>query len=56
MSTYTGSIRTCRAIFIVVSHFVEIVFVELPYKARKVAVLEVLGEDVFGKLFVLFLV
>lgn len=33
--------------------FVEIILVELPDETRKVAVLEMLGKDMFGKLFVL---
>jgi hypothetical protein len=36
-------------------HFVEIILVELPDEARKVAMFEVLGKDVLGKLFVLVL-
>lgn len=50
---YPRTIGRLPILFIVVAHFVEIVFVELAHKTGKVAVLEVLGEDMFRKLFVL---
>lgn len=52
-STYTRSVGRNTAIFIVVSDFVEIVFVELAYKTGEVAVLEMFGQDVFCEFFVL---
>lgn len=41
-------------LFIILPDFMEIVFIQLPYKAGKVAVLEVLRKNRLGKLFVLF--
>ena len=40
-------------LFIVVSHFVEIILVELAHEAGKVAVFEMFGKDGFGKSFIL---
>lgn len=51
--THARAIRRSPAFFVVVPYFVEVVFVQLPYKAGKVAVLEMLGKDMFGKLLVL---
>lgn len=42
-----------RILFVVVSHFVEVVFVQLPYKTCKVAVFEVLWEYVLCEFLVL---
>lgn len=50
---YPRSIGRLPIFFIVVADFVEIIFVQLAHKTGKVAVLEVFGEYVFGKLFVL---
>ena len=36
------------------TNFVEVVLVELPYKGRKVTVLEVFGEDLAGESIVLY--
>ena len=44
-STYTGAVRRLSALFIVVSHLVEVVFVELAHEAGEVAMLEVFGKD-----------
>lgn len=41
------------AIFVVVSHLVEVIFIELADKAGKVAVLEVFGQDRLCEAFVL---
>jgi hypothetical protein len=41
--------------FVIVTNFVEIVLVQLPDKTSEVAVLEVLGKDVFCKFLVLSL-
>lgn len=35
-------------------HFVEVVFVQLSYETREIAVLEVLRKDRFGELFILY--
>ena len=51
--TYSGAIRGLPIFFVVVPDFVKIVLVQLADKAGEVAVLEMLGEDVFGKLLVL---
>lgn len=51
--TYTWTIRRCAPVFIVMPNLVEVVFVELSHKTRKVAVLEMLWKDVFRKLLVL---
>lgn len=40
-------------LLIVVSHFVEVIFVQLANKTGEVAVLEMLRENVFRELFVL---
>ena len=50
---YPGSIGRLPIFLIVVSDLVKIVLVKLAHKTGKVAVLEVLGEDVLGELFVL---
>ena len=42
MKTYTSAIWRLPIIFVVVSHFVEIVLVQLSHKTGKVAVLEML--------------
>ena len=39
--------------FIVVSHLVEVIFVELAHEAGEVAMLEVFGKDRFGEPFIL---
>ena len=41
------------ALFIVVSHLVEVILVELANKTRKIAVLEMLREDGFCESFIL---
>lgn len=41
------------ALLIVVPHFVKIVFVELAHETGEIAVLEMFGQDGFGKAFVL---
>ena len=41
------------ALFIVVPDFVEVIFIELPNKAGKVAMLEVFREDGLGEAFIL---
>lgn len=40
---YTGSVRRLPCVLVVVSYFVEVVFVQLTDKAREVAMLEMLG-------------
>ena len=40
-------------LLVVVSHFVEVILVQLTDKTGEVAVLEMLGENVFRELFVL---
>lgn len=52
-STYARTIWRLAVFLIVVPYFVEVVFIELPDKAGKVAVLEMLGENVFCEFFVL---
>jgi hypothetical protein len=49
----TSSVRRHAALFIVVPDFVEIVFVELTHETGKVAVLEVLGQDMLCEFLVL---
>ena len=51
--SYTRAIRRLAGLLIIVTHFVEIVFVELSDEAGEIAVLEVLGEDVFGESLIL---
>ena len=51
--TYTGPIRRLSAILVVVSHFVEVILVELPDEAREVAVLEMFRQDGLGEPFIL---
>jgi hypothetical protein len=53
VETYPRPVRRLPVFFIVVSDFVEIVLVQLPDETRKVAVFEVLGQYMFGKLLVL---
>ena len=53
MLTYPGPIRRLAVLFIVVPHFVEVVLVQLSDETRKVAVFEMLGQDVLSELFVL---
>lgn len=50
---YPCSIRARTAVLVVMPHFVKIIFVQLPYKACKVAVLKVLWEYVFCEFFIL---
>jgi hypothetical protein len=51
--TYVGAVRGGDALVGVVADFVEVILVQLADEAGEVAVLEVLGEDVLGELFVL---
>ena len=51
--TYTGAIWGLSAVLVGVSHFVEVILVELPDEAREVAVLEVFGQDGLCESFVL---
>ena len=51
--TYTCAIRRLPALFIVVPYFVEVIFVELAHETGKVAVLEMLRENVLGEFLVL---
>lgn len=52
-STYACAIWRLSRILIIVSNLVKVIFVQLSDETRKVAVFEVLGQDVLGKLFVL---
>ena len=52
-AAYTGPVWRLPAIFVVMSHFMEVILVELPYEACEVAVLEVLGQDRLCESFVL---
>lgn len=51
--TYPGSIWRLAAFLVVVPNFVKIILVQLTHETGKVAVLEMLGQDGFGKAFVL---
>lgn len=51
--TYPWAVRGLTSVLVIMSHFVEIVLVQLPYKACKIAMLEVFGQDGFGKPFIL---
>lgn len=51
--TYPRSIWRLTALLIIVTDFVKIVFIQLADKTRKIAVLEMFGQDGFGKSFVL---
>lgn len=51
--TYTRAVRRSAVLLIIMPHFVEVVFVQLSHETGKVAVLEVLWEDVFGEFLVL---
>jgi hypothetical protein len=55
-ATYTSAIGRHAALFIVVPDFVKVIFVQLTHETGKVAVLEVLGQDVLCKLLVLLIV
>lgn len=52
--TYPCAVRRCASLFIIVPHFVEVVFVKLPHEAREIAVFEVFGQDVFREFLILF--
>ena len=52
-ATHSWAVRRLAVVLIVVPHFVEIVLVQLPDEAGKVAVLEVLREDVLCEFLVL---
>lgn len=52
-STNTRAVLRLTILLIVVSHFVEVIFVQLANKTGEVAVLEMLRENVFRELFVL---
>jgi hypothetical protein len=41
--TYPGAVWRMPTLFVVVPHFMEVIFVQLSDKARKVAVFEVFG-------------
>lgn len=47
------AVRRCASFFIVLPHFVEVVFIQLPHEARKIAVFEMLGKDGFCEFLVL---
>lgn len=51
--THPESIRGLPAFFIIVADFVEVVFIQLAHEARKIAVLEMFGQDGFGEPLVL---
>lgn len=51
--TYALPIRRLSRLFIVVPDFVEVIFVQLPDEAGKVAVLKVFRKDVLCEFFVL---
>ena len=50
---YPDAVRRCAALLVVVSHFVEVVLVQLAHETGEVAVLEVLRQDVLGEFLVL---
>jgi hypothetical protein len=50
---YPDTVRRSAALLIIVSHFVEVVFVQLAHETGEVAVLEVLRQDVFREFLVL---
>ena len=50
---YPDTVRRSAALLIIVSHFVEVVLVQLAHEAGEVAVLEVLRQDVFREFLVL---
>lgn len=52
-STYPWAVRGLTGILVIMSNFVEIVLVQLPYKACKVAMLEVFGQDGLSEPFIL---
>lgn len=52
-ATNIGPVRRLPRFFIVLAHFVKVVFVELAYETGEVAVFEVFGEDGFGEFFAL---
>jgi hypothetical protein len=47
------SVGRCPALFIVLAHFVKVIFVQLADEAGKVAVFEMFGKDGFGEFLVL---
>lgn len=51
--TYARAVWRSAVLLIIMPHFVEVVFVQLSHETGKVAVLEVLWEDVFGEFLVL---
>ena len=50
---YPRSIRRLSALFIVMPHFVEVIFVQLSHEASKVAMLKVFRKDGFGEALIL---
>lgn len=53
IATYPCTVWRCTPLLIVVSHFVEVILVELANKTGEVAVLEVFRQDVFREALVL---
>ena len=53
VKSYPHAIRRCPSFLIIVPNLVKVVFVQLPYEAGEVAVLEVFRQDVFRELLVL---
>lgn len=51
--SYSRSIWRLPSIFIVVSHFMEVVFIQLADKAGEIAMFEMFRQDGLGKSFVL---
>jgi hypothetical protein len=53
MVTYSWAIWRCSIFFIVMSHFVKVIFVQLSHETGEVAMLEMFGEYRLGKAFIL---
>ena len=53
MVTYSWDIWRCSIFFIVMSHFVKVIFIQLSHETGKVAMLEMFGEYRLGEAFVL---
>jgi hypothetical protein len=51
--TNAGTVLRLTILLVVVSHFVKVVFVQLAHETGEVAVLEMLGQNMFCEFFVL---
>ena len=52
-STYTRAVWRMPILFIIVSHLVEVILVELAHEAGEIAMFEMFGKDRLGEAFIL---